>query len=190
MVPDCVSQSTSEYIAWGISPDIRAIADSDMLQDKKGKSRAKPNLIGLNTSTELIGIRWRPSPDGIFPGQLNLDDLLDTAISMLPADAYALLMLDEHDLYEDEDDDFCCGRAYGGSRVAVVSMARYNPHLDERQNVEREHAWPASHCEAYMRACCTDAPEPAKVCALRTTKCEVEWSHKTCSVSTWPSGAS
>lgn len=123
--------------------------------------RAKPNLIGLNTSTESIGIRWRPSPDGIFPGQLNLDDLLDTAISILPADAYALLMLVEHDLYEDEDDDFCCGRAYGGSRVAVASMARYDPHLDERQNVERNHAWPASHCESYMRACCANA-EPVK----------------------------
>ena len=53
------------------------------------------------------------------------------------------------------------GRAYGGSRVAVVSMARYNPGLDDRQNVEREHAWPASHCEAYMRECC-GAPTKTK----------------------------
>jgi len=72
--------------------------------DKK-KAKAKPQLIGLNTATESIGIRWRPPLDDTFSGQLNLDDLLDTAISMLPKDAYALLMLIEHDLCEDEDDD-------------------------------------------------------------------------------------
>ncbi len=66
--------------------------------------------IGLNTSSEIIGIRTRPSKDCLFTGQLNLDDLLDTAISILPNDAYALLMLTEHDLFEDEDDDFCCGK--------------------------------------------------------------------------------
>ncbi len=38
--------------------------------------------------------------------------------------------------------------------MAVVSIARYNPSLDDRQGVEREHAWPASHCDAYMRDCC------------------------------------
>ena len=123
------------------------------------KPKANSGLIGLNTTSESVGIRFRVSPDGIFHGQLNLDDLLDTAISALPDDAYALLMLVEHDLFEDEDDDFCCGRAYGGSRVAVVSMARYNPVLDQGQNVERQHAWPASHCEAYIRSCCG---EPAR----------------------------
>ena len=69
-----------------------------------------PKYIGLTIPTESIGIRTRPSKDGIFKGQLNLGDLLETAISILPADAYALLMLVEHDLFEDEDDDFCCGR--------------------------------------------------------------------------------
>ena len=120
---------------------------------RKAKS-AKPGLIGLATSIEKIGIRTRPCPNKTFLQQLNLDDLLDAAISALPDDAYALLMIVNHDLYEDEDDDFCCGRAYGGSRVAVVSTARYNPGLDEEQNVEREHAWPASHCKAYMQECC------------------------------------
>ncbi|KAK5137723.1 hypothetical protein LTR08_007294 [Meristemomyces frigidus] len=88
--------------------------------------------------------------------QLNLKDLLDVAIGILPEDAYALLMLVDHDLYEDDDDDFCCGRAYGGSRVAVVSTARYNPALDVEQEVEREHAWPASHCKDYVDACCSE----------------------------------
>lgn len=123
--------------------------------------------IGLHIGSEIIGIRSRPSQDGIFSGQLNLDDLLDAAIAMLPKDAYALLMLVDHDLYEGEDDDFCCGRAYGGSRVAVVSTARYNPTLDEVQEVEREHAWPASHCQTYINACCREgvelAPKKAKI---------------------------
>ena len=86
---------------------------------------ADPNstrYIGLTTSTETLGIRTRPSKDGIFKGQINLDDLLDTAMSILPSDAYALLMLVEHDLFEDEDDDFCCGESclrikYGGNET-------------------------------------------------------------------------
>lgn len=112
-----------------------------------------------------MGIRTRPSRDKIFSGQLNLNDLLDVAISILPRDAYALLMLTDHDLNEDEEDDFCCGRAYGGSRVAVVSTARYNPTLDERQHVETEHAWPASHCQTHIDTCCE---LPAKNTKART----------------------
>lgn len=120
---------------------------------------ASPRFIGLKTIRESVRIRTRPRPDDLFPTQLCLNDLLDVAISVLPKDAYALLMLVDHDLYEDEDDDFCCGRAYGGSRVAVVSNARYNPVLDVVQGVEREHAWPASHCEKYVKgACATDSP--------------------------------
>ena len=119
---------------------------------RKAKS-ANSGLIGLATSIEKVGIRARPGPDKLFH-QLNLNDLLDAAISVLPDDAYALIMIVNHDIYEDEDDDFCCGRAYGGSRVAVVSTARYNPILDEEQNTERDHAWPASHCKMYMRECC------------------------------------
>ena len=88
----------------------------DNQSGKKGTT--KPKLIGLDSTKESFSIRTRPSHDGIFKGQLNLDDLLDMAISILPEDAYALLMLVQHDLFEDEDDDFCCGRAYGGSRVS------------------------------------------------------------------------
>lgn len=114
----------------------------------------KPRFIGLADSKDCVRIRTRASKDGIFPCQLNLDDLLDVAIGILPSDAYALLLLVQQDLYEDTDDVFVCGRAYGGSRVAVVSTARYHPNLDHIQNVEREHAWPASHCSVYMKRCC------------------------------------
>lgn len=95
-------------------------------------------------------IRVRPSPDGLFLYQLHLDDLLDAAIQLLPEDAYAFLLLVDQDLYEDDFDDFCCGRAYGGSRVAVVSSARYNPVLHAAEAVDREHMWPASHCQKYV----------------------------------------
>ena len=119
---------------------------------KKRKLKSESQFVGLSSTAEVIRIRARLSPDSIFQGQLNLDDLFDATISVLPDDGFALLMLVEHDLFEDDDDDFCCGRAYGGSRVALVSMARYNPRLDHEQGVERHHAWPASHCEAYVQA--------------------------------------
>ena len=123
----------------------------------KANRQSIPRYIGLRRKGEVVGIRTRPSPDGIFQVQFNLNDILDAAISALPADAYALLLLIHQDLYEDEEDDFCCGRAYGGSRVAVVSSARYNPSFDEVQGVERVHAWPASHCEIYINSACESA---------------------------------
>jgi archaemetzincin len=127
--------------------------------------KSSPQYVGLNTSMECVRIRTRPSTDKVFSHQLNLDDLLDAAISILPEDAYALLLLVNHDLFEDDDDLFVCGRAYGGSRVAVISTARYNPSLDSVQNVDRHHAWPASHCEFYLREACSSAsatPTPRK----------------------------
>jgi len=135
---------------------------SDVVGRKGGKSAGRSaETLWLNTHTKsgCIGIRTRKTPKGEFTNQLNLNDLLDAAIEILPADAYALLMLVEHDIYEDDDDDFACGRAYGGSRIAVVSGARYNPILDSVQNIEREHSWPVSHCADYMNACCEDEDE-------------------------------
>ncbi|KAJ7288225.1 hypothetical protein C8J57DRAFT_1494541 [Mycena rebaudengoi] len=120
-----------------------------------------PRYIGLKTSTECIRLRTRAYKD-VFPRQLNLDDLLDAAISILPDDAFALLLLVNHDIYESPDDDFACGRAYGGSRVAVISTARYNPSLDRLHSVDRLHSWPASHCKAYMDSACADSPRPKK----------------------------
>jgi archaemetzincin len=123
-------------------------------------------IIGLRTQSEVIQVRSRASDDA-FTHQLNLNDILDVAIAVLPADAYAILFLVEQDLYEDEDDDFACGRAYGGSRVAVVSSARYNPALDETANVERVHAWPASHCGLYMEGFSTSQEQQSEKSAMR-----------------------
>jgi archaemetzincin len=121
---------------------------------KSSSSRSTSKAFGLQTSSEAIRIRARSVRGSPFAGQLNLNDLLDVAIEIIPPDAYAVLMVVHHDLYEDDEDDFACGRAYGASRVAVVSTARYNPALDKQQNVERIHAWPASHCEEYVQEMC------------------------------------
>jgi archaemetzincin len=129
------------FVAW----------DAPKRVPSRKRQKSLLEYIGLSTSTECVRIRTRPSADKIFTRQLNLDDLLDAAISMLPEDAYALLMLVHHDLYESEDDVFVCGRAYGGSRVAVVSTSRYNPVLDCIQDIDRRHSWPASHCESYIK---------------------------------------
>lgn len=147
------------------TPKLQFSVDDEVLKakpkgaKKKGGKKTKTETLWLNTKAgmESIGIQTRATPDGTFSHQLNLNDLLDAAIDMLPDDAYALLMLVEHDIFEDEEDDFACGRAYGGSRIAVVSGARYNPILDIDQGIEREHSWPASHCEKYMMDCCAAA---------------------------------
>jgi archaemetzincin len=139
-----------------------SFTDWDTERPKSRANSLSPRFIGLDTTAECIRIRTRLSPDGIFKRQLNLDDLLDAAIGILPDDAYALLLLVQHDLYENADDIFTCGRAYGGSSVAVISTARYDPNLDNRQNVEREHAWPASHCKAYVEAMCAQEVSPAR----------------------------
>jgi archaemetzincin len=141
----------------------------DMIVDVDKKER---RIIGLDTHTPsgCKGIRTRPTPNTDFSHQLNLDDLLDAAIWSLPDDAYALMLLVEHDLYEDEEDEFVCGRAYGGSRVAVISTARYHPMLDQDQGIERDHAWPASHCERYLQQCCDEAESVTGRKKKRTTK--------------------
>lgn len=135
----------------GMPVKLLRVSDFRFLPWDGQKPTTSPRFIGLAVSDECIGIRTRACPDKLYPRQLNLDDLLDVAISILPQDAYALCLLVNHDLYEDADDTFVCGRAYGGSRVAVVSSARYCPTLDEVQSVDREHSWPASHCDDYVR---------------------------------------
>ncbi|KAM0715116.1 hypothetical protein Q7P37_009581 [Cladosporium fusiforme] len=126
-------------------------------KSKSSKKQAQQQYVGLATAQgNTTRIRARPSPDGVFAGQLNLEDILDAAIDMLPGDAYAIVLLMDHDLYEDEEDDFCCGRAYGGSRVSVVSTARYRPELDEMVGLDLTHMWPASHCKDYAATLCAE----------------------------------
>ena len=65
---------------------------------------------------------------------------------------YALVLLVHQDLYEDDNDAFTCGRAYGGSRGTVLSSARYNPALDVLQGVDKTHPRPVSHCKEFVEA--------------------------------------
>jgi archaemetzincin len=113
-----------------------------------------PKYVGLQIGSQCTRVRVRKAPDDVFAAQLNLDDIIDAAIAALPDDAYALLLLVDYDIYESEDDDFCCGRAYGGSRVAVVQSARYNPLLDACEKIDRTHMWPFSHCKNFVDGLC------------------------------------
>ncbi|KAK4156116.1 hypothetical protein C8A00DRAFT_41383 [Chaetomidium leptoderma] len=126
-------------------------------KSKQPSKSSQPEYVGLQVGTGVTRITTRPCPDDVYPRQLNLTDILDAAIESLPSDAYALVMLTDHDLYEDDEDVFCCGRAYGGSRVAVASSARYHPLLDDGEEIDREHMWPFSHCEAYVQGAYQDA---------------------------------
>lgn len=60
-------------------------------------------------------------------------------------------------MYEDEGENFCCGRGYGESRVACASMFRYHLAADIEQDVVLEHAWPVSHFSGHVESLCTDA---------------------------------
>ncbi|EXJ58278.1 hypothetical protein A1O7_05703 [Cladophialophora yegresii CBS 114405] len=134
--------------------------DESIKSKSVSKSRKTRDIqaVALSNGTEATRVRVRRTPppnansEGAFPysHQLNLNDMTDMALSMLPSDAYALLFVSSHDMYESEDDDFCCGRAWGASRVAIVSSARYQPCLDDVHGVDREHIWPASHCTDFV----------------------------------------
>ncbi|KAL2128319.1 hypothetical protein VTI74DRAFT_9360 [Chaetomium olivicolor] len=145
-----------------LSDEVRFIPWSDGKSRRTRSSTTTPKHIGLQIGNTVTRITTRPCPDKVFPRQLDLNNILDAAMQALPEDAYALVMMVNHDLYEDEDDDFCCGRAYGGSRISVASSARYNPFLDDSAGIQREHMWPFSHCNAYMERLCEDAKDDAE----------------------------
>jgi archaemetzincin len=107
-------------------------------------------LIGLRTpQNAVIGIRCRLSPDKVM--QVNLDDVLEALAENVPKDAYAIIMLLNLDMYEGDDEIFTGGRAYGGSRIAVVSSFRDHP---QRSSPDPQHRWPASHCASYASSKC------------------------------------
>ncbi|PNP57427.1 hypothetical protein THARTR1_02424 [Trichoderma harzianum] len=115
--------------------------------------------IGLMTpGQELFGIRCRASPDGVSPMQVNLDDILDALADNIPPDAHSVMILLDMDMYEGDGDIFTAGRAYGGSRIAAVSLFRDHPLCAPRDD---GHAWPASHCAAYIDQLCHQASHPS-----------------------------
>jgi len=158
-LPVKIFPGKSSFVPWSTSSSSKRTRQPNFVGLHLGNGNTTSNTTS-STSTAvsdeeengggaITRIRTRACPDGAFPRQLNLNDILDGIMEALPADAYAVSMMVEHDLYEDEEDDFCCGRAYGNSRVSVVSTARYHPALDE-DVVDRWHMWPASHCRDYV----------------------------------------
>jgi predicted Zn-dependent protease len=83
-------------------------------------------------------IRARKCKDRMFDRQLSINDLIDAVIGSLPEDAFCACGVTAWDTFETSDDDFICGRAYGGSRVAVVSTARYAPSITPLTHSERK----------------------------------------------------
>jgi archaemetzincin len=132
---------------------------------------AIPKYIALSHGSSKTRVRVRRAPDGVFAAQLNLDDILDALIASLPADAYAVVLLVDHDMYESADDAFCCGRAYGGSRVAVVQTPRYDPTLDAQEGLDTTHMWPLSHCKDFVDAlCAVEDVVPRRAGAVQTRR--------------------
>jgi archaemetzincin len=82
--------------------------------------------------------------------QINLDDVLDALSENIPENAYAIVMLLDQDIWEVDEDIFTSGRAYGGSRIAVVSQFRDHPSLADANEV---HTWPLSHCMQFVERC-------------------------------------
>ncbi|QPC78391.1 hypothetical protein HYE68_009143 [Fusarium pseudograminearum] len=140
--------------------------------NEKPKARSKTAKIGLETpgEPEVWDVRCRPSLDGRARMQVNLDDVADALLQRIPNDAFAVIMLTDYDLYEDEDDDFTVGRAWGGSRVCIVSSFRYNPALDGPAGIDRMHMWPNSHCKTFVDNECKAAAEEEPRVAKRVKK--------------------
>ena len=83
------------FTSWEDTPDPRKAKPGSR---RPGKQKALPS-VAIRTDASKAKIRARsPSPDGIFP-------------NILPSNVYALLLLISHDLYEDDEDIFACGRA-------------------------------------------------------------------------------
>ena len=116
---------------------------------KRAAKRARPATaaaaaaVAVRTAVSEVRVTVRaPSADGAFARQLALNDVLDALMEALPADAFALLGVTAEDLFESDEDVFTCGRAYGGSRIALVSAARYAPELDVSAGLSAELSWP------------------------------------------------
>ena len=152
--PEASTRIVAEYVgAFYHGVPVRHLDDSQLRfrrwddePTSSSDSHGRTDIIGLVVGDECVGIRTRRTCGSPYQRQLNLNDLIDAMIAALPQDAYAFVMLVHHDMYEDDNDEFVCGRAYGGSRVAVISTARYRPQLDDKHDVHRAFFWPFSHC--------------------------------------------
>ncbi|KAK6534124.1 hypothetical protein TWF281_005462 [Arthrobotrys megalospora] len=166
--PGPVWEDVVDYLAAFFHP-LELVEYPSITTISKWSSKSKFLALSTSSSRNAVQLRTRPSPDGpetsCYTHQLSLLDILDFAIEILPEDAYTLIIFTHHDLYEGDDDDFCIGRAFGGSRVCVVSSARYHPFSEGLAGVGSDeaggkgHDWPASHCAQFVQQMCQEAEE-------------------------------
>ena len=131
-----------------------------------GGGEAPPKFLAVRTSKDAL-VRVRTiKPEGL-PLALHCHDVLDALLEELPGDAFAIMGLTAYDLHEDGQ---CVGgRAFGGSRIAVVSFARYHPHF-----LDWAPDWPAltghkgSALREAARAASAAVPPPKSPQALST----------------------
>jgi len=88
------------------------------------------NQDGVQTSKGPIIGRHN---NGTNKNQFQVDSLLDRLASFRENDHkdnnFCIMGVTLGDLYDSNDDLFCAGMAYGGSKVAVFSFHRYHPHM-------------------------------------------------------------
>ncbi|KAL2373760.1 hypothetical protein RJZ57_001779 [Blastomyces gilchristii] len=104
---------------------------------KTKTKQEEPEYTRFNIEIECVRIRTRAAPDEIFQRQLK-PRRPSRCCNQHSAQKCERTNIDKQNFYESADDTFVCGRAYGGSRVAVVSASRYNPILDGKHNVDCE----------------------------------------------------
>ena len=150
---------------------------------KGAKKRKAPGAgyMAVRLPTSLVRVRSCAPKDGEFHSALHCHDLLDALQELLPADAFAILGLTAHDIHEDGMP--VGGRAFGGSRIAVISCARYAPVFDD---VSKE--WPGwggrgGAClqaarAAHAAAAAASAPQALALTALWTQRTAVTAMHE------------
>ncbi|KAF5976124.1 hypothetical protein FBULB1_7112 [Fusarium bulbicola] len=99
-------------------------------------------------------IRHRPSPDGLSRMQLNVSDLRTALVRFKVPPAHSVVLVVNHDLYDEDEGAYLTDRFWAADGIAIVSTFRYNPSLDGLAGVDRLHRWPSSHCKAYLDARC------------------------------------
>jgi archaemetzincin len=88
---DSVVEISEELFCRGRKGKVKAKSKSTPASKAKSK-RKPPKQIALQTPTEAIKIRTRPSPaPAQYSHQLNLNDVLDAVLAILPSNAYSIL---------------------------------------------------------------------------------------------------
>ncbi|KAF4415793.1 hypothetical protein FACUT_13106 [Fusarium acutatum] len=82
--------------------------------------------------------------------QLNVSDLRTALVRIKAQAAHSVVMVVNHDIYEDDEGGYLTDRLWAADGISIVSTFRYNPSLDGLAGVDRLHRWPASHCQAYV----------------------------------------